>query len=129
MKNIFVLFVLFSLAIFTSCDKEELADEHLITYEADIENVGEVNFTIDNRDNTVFEKDALLLTNNSVNAVSYHWDFGNGDTSSEAQPDYDYKIHGYYNITLTITDVHGNTEHTSNEILVLCVFAEGNHDF
>lgn len=127
MKNIFLLSTLLFLAIFTSCNVEETDDDLAFAY-IETEYVSEVNFTIDNKDKTVLEKDALLLTNSSINAVSYHWDFGNGDTSSEAQPDYKYDIHGYYTVTLTITDKYDRTYEVSHEVLVLCLFGGGDHD-
>ena len=85
-------------------------------------------FTIDNDKGEVFENEALLLTNNSLNAVSYHWDFGNGDTSTKVNPAYKYDMHGSYTVTLTITDAIGNVRQSSQEILVLCVFGGGDHD-
>lgn len=84
-------------------------------------------FTINNDKGKVLENEALLLTNASKNAVSYHWDFGNGDTSNEAQPNYNYKLHGYYNVTLTVTDANGQSHQASQEILVLCIFGGGDH--
>ena len=126
MKNLLMLFILLSIAVFTSCDREGLEEQNTLTHQDD--HLAKVDFTVDNKDQTLLERDALLLTNNSINAVSYHWDFGNGDTSSEAQPDYQYKIHGYYTVTLTITDIHGNTKTTSQEILVLCLFGGEIHD-
>ena len=38
--------------------------------------------------------------NNSVNADSYFWDFGDGSTSSDQNPWHDYTQTGYYTITL-----------------------------
>ncbi len=89
---------------------------------------GKALFSINNENKELYENDALLLTNNSINAVSYQWDFGNGDTSTEAHPDYQYKIHGYYTVKLTVTDADGNTHEASDEILVLCVFGGGDHE-
>lgn len=126
MKNFLIIFVLLSFGMISSCDNNAFESQHSLTFPDD--NLGKVDFTVDNKDNTLLERDALLLSNNSENAVSYHWDFGNGDTSSEAQPDYEYKIHGYYTVTLTITDIHGKTKKTSQEILVLCLFGGGVHD-
>ena len=143
MKNIFILAALISLTIFTSCDNQKMENDFVPTnqetptllsvdktnshdnYKA---NVGSANFTINNEDYFVHEGDALLLTNNSVNAVAYHWDFGNGYTSTAAQPNYKYEIHGNYAVTLTITDAFGKTHQTSNNILVLCVFGGGDHN-
>lgn len=129
MKNIFILFALLSITIFSSCDHNEMENEHAFTYQTEIHKVGLADFTVEHDDLTLFEGDDLLITNKSENAVSYHWDFGNGDSSTEAQPNYEYEIHGYYTITLTITDSKGNIEESSEEILVLCLFGGGNHDF
>ena len=143
MKKVFILSALISVTIFTSCNKQEMEDDfvpaspelpslvtHINTDNHDISKatVGKANFTINNENNEVHEKEALLLTNNSTNAVSYLWDFGNGNTSTEADPSYKYELHGNYTVTLTITDVYGNMHQESHEILVLCVFGGGPHD-
>ena len=143
MKNIITLFALISLTIFTACDNQKMEDDFVPAnqetpdllavnktnnfgnYQA---NAGKADFTINNEDDIVNEGDILLLSNISVNAVSYHWDFGNGDTSIEAQPTYNYEIHGNRTVTLTITDSNGKTHQTSNEILVLCVFGGIDHN-
>jgi len=141
MKKIFILAALFSFTIFTSCNKEEMedsfvaADEELATQNADRHNdksmiVAQAAFTINNEDNTLWESDELLLTNNSVNAVTYHWDFGNGDTSTEANPTYNkYKMHGPFSVTLTVTDALGHAHQTSQDIVVLCIFGGALHQF
>ncbi|OZV69332.1 Kelch repeat-containing protein [Winogradskyella aurantia] len=41
--------------------------------------------------------------------VSYFWDFGNGDTSSETNPSYTFNLSGNYEVTLTVTDDDGLT--------------------
>jgi PKD repeat protein len=40
---------------------------------------------------------------------SYSWDFGDGNTSTEANPRHKYDKPGSYTITLTVTDDRGNT--------------------
>jgi len=87
----------------------------------------EASFSVDHDHKTLLEMENLKLTNNSFDAVSYHWDFGNGDTSTEANPTYSYENHGYRTVTLTITDKHGSTHSVSEEILVLCIFGGGDH--
>ena len=144
MKKTFILPALILLAIFTACNKQEVEKDLVpdnqkfssltidyATYSHDDDNTvntGIANFSIDNEDNSVYEKDPLLLTNSSANAVSYKWDFGNGDTSTEAHPTYKYQIHGSYTVTLTITDAYGNTQQASDEVMVHCLFGGGDHD-
>lgn len=143
MKNIYILLTTISLTIFAACSQQKAADELLPTTQETpdlletkktkiagnlMADAGLADFTIDNEGNSLNEGDDLLITNKSVNAVSYHWDFGNGDTSTEAQPNYKYEMHGYRTVTLTITDAHGKTHQTSHEILVLCVFGGIDHN-
>ena len=139
MKKVVLLFAVVSLAVFVSCQKEEAPGpyEHPVqelvpsldngvVYSED--QSADALFTIGNEDNELLEDDALLLTNVPEDAVSYYWDFGNGRTSTQAQPSHKYKMHGYYNITLTVTDAEGNARTGSQEVLVLCIFGGGNHD-
>ena len=138
MKTNLILLALLSLIFFAACDKQEMEPDFVDfqlesttvqpTHTTDATNAIKADFTINNEGNTLSEQEYLSVDNKSVNAVSYHWDFGNGDTSTQANPDYKYTIHGYYDVTLTITDAKGNIEQASDEILVLCVFGGGNHN-
>ena len=49
--------------------------------------------------------------------VSYHWDFGNGDTAEMTNPQYTFEEEGNYEVTLTVTDNEGLSS-TSNAILI-----------
>jgi gliding motility-associated-like protein len=42
-------------------------------------------------------------------SVSYHWDFGDGDTSNQQNPVHSYKSSATFNVTLTVTDGLGCT--------------------
>ncbi len=46
--------------------------------------------------------DKLTLENNSTNATNYLWEFGDGNSSTERMPKYNYTDSGTYNIILTI---------------------------
>ncbi len=49
----------------------------------------------------------LTLNNYSQGAVSYLWDFGNGDTSTAFEPQFGYNNTGSYTVTLTATNQYG----------------------
>lgn len=56
----------------------------------------------------------------SFNAVSYYWDFGNGDTSVLASPpSMTYDTGGVYTVSLVITDISGCTDTALYEIYVI----------
>ena len=143
MKKLIIFPLILSLAILSSCSKQAIDDgprtddpvsESMSTsYEADSQDYdqgkkGVAAFTIDNEKQKVDENEYLLVSNNSENAVSYLWDFGNGKTSTKENPSYAYKMHGNYIISLTVTDKFGNTDIHSKELIVLCVFGGGDHD-
>ena len=52
------------------------------------------------------------FNNNSVNATSYSWNFGDGNTSTEANPVHTYATSGTYSATLTATNDCGATVST-----------------
>ncbi len=43
----------------------------------------------------------------SSNGVSWHWDFGDGNTSNQENPTHIYRTPGDYEVTLTVTDGNG----------------------
>ncbi len=52
----------------------------------------------------------INAVNNSVGAVSYFWDFGNGQTSTEENPTVNYNEAGEFNIQLIATNEGGCTD-------------------
>lgn len=59
------------------------------------------------------------FTNNSQNATSYSWAFGDGSTSSESNPDHTYLADGTYTVTLTATNNCGSTVFAQVVVIVL----------
>jgi PKD repeat protein len=51
----------------------------------------------------------LTTTNTTTGAVSYSWDFGDGTTSTAAQPVHTYTSDGIYVVELTATNAGGST--------------------
>ena len=54
----------------------------------------------------------FLNTSAGVGALTYNWDFGDGATSTEAQPKHKYSQPGSYSVTLTATSADGCTSDT-----------------
>ncbi len=50
--------------------------------------------------------------------VSYVWDFGDGDNSTEPNPIHTYNDAGTYTATLTVTDIDDATDSTTTQIQV-----------
>jgi len=69
-----------------------------------IENMPVPNFTSSIRTGCAPLK--VYFTNKSVNATSYHWDFGTGESSQEENPVYEFREPGRYIVTLTAEN-HG----------------------
>lgn len=59
------------------------------------------------------------FTNNSVNALNYHWDFGDGQTSTVKNPAHTYTATGTYLVTLAITDNMNNCADTVGYTIAL----------
>lgn len=62
---------------------------------------------------------AVGFTNASSNANSYAWSFGDGSTSTEANPTHTYAAEGTYQVTLEATNECGFTAHTQTLNLVI----------
>lgn len=75
------LFLLFSV-IFLACNKKPVVD---FSWDPVTPKIGQV----------------ISFSNKSTNAKSYNWDFGNGSTSKDKEPQQVYNLVGDYVITLT----------------------------
>ena len=53
--------------------------------------------------------EAEMVPSDHLNIISYLWDFGDGETSTEQAPTHTYQMPGSYTVTLTATDNVGNT--------------------
>lgn len=51
--------------------------------------------------------------------VAWHWDFGDGATSTEERPLHTFAARGEYTVTLTVTTESGLTDSTSETLIVL----------
>ena len=60
----------------------------------------------------------ISFTNSSEKAVTYAWDFGDGNTSTAAEPRHRFFTSGVYNVTLTATNEKGKSKKTIQAITV-----------
>ncbi len=60
----------------------------------------------------------VTFTNTSTGGNIYLWDFGDGNTSTEANPIHTYEADGTYTVTLTVTNAAGTSESISYEVIV-----------
>ena len=59
----------------------------------------------------------VTFTDNSENAVEYHWEFGDGETSTEINPTHTYELPDVYTATLTVSNEAG--ESTAQEFITV----------
>ncbi|MFK7806782.1 MAG: PKD domain-containing protein [Saprospiraceae bacterium] len=60
----------------------------------------------------------VTFTNSSSSSTSYSWDFGDGNMSSDENPVHTYAMEGTYTVTLTSMDDNGQSDMTSQDIVV-----------
>jgi len=94
LSRYFLLVGFLSLVVLSSCKKEEDDDD-----DAAGNPVASFQFEVDANN---FLK--VIFTNFSQNATSYSWDFGDGETSTEASPEHTYAAAGDYEVVLTATN-------------------------
>ncbi|TVQ47865.1 MAG: PKD domain-containing protein, partial [Saprospirales bacterium] len=83
-----------------SIDIEEIRDEPEAEYDFESENL------------------SVSFSNLSENGQTYLWDFGDGNTSDEAEPEHVFDVHGEYEICLTVTNDCGE-DVICNTVLVV----------
>ncbi len=86
-----------------------------------VNNVPTVDFTFTQEDYTA------IFTNNSDNATDFTWNFGDGETSTEADPTHIYAQNGTYEVTLTASNECGET--TATETVTISVETAPTADF
>ena len=70
--------------------------------------------------NFIYTVDGTTVTfvNQSTNADNQIWDFGDGNTSLEENPTYDFGMDGIYNVTLTASNVCGPMTFTQQIVII-----------
>ena len=107
MKKLTLSLLALSLILFSSCEKEIFEDE--LAPVAGIE--------VD-RSTCVVPPCVVSFSNTSENAVSFNWDFGDGNTSNEESPQHIYSSAGTFTAQLTATGANGSVNTTTTIIKV-----------
>jgi uncharacterized protein (TIGR02145 family) len=76
------------------------------------------NFAADKT--SITEGETVNFTDQSSNdPTSWSWTFGDGGTSTEKNPSYQYNTEGTYNVTLTATNSFGSDDETKNNYITV----------
>lgn len=67
---------------------------------------------------SLYDEYTVEITNNSTNAYSYEWNWGDGNYDYTSWPIHTYASTGTYTITLKVTSIDGYTDMTSRTITI-----------
>ena len=73
----------------------------------------EIDFIGSNYTNENITFTAIDNLEPNISIVQYHWDFGDGNTSSGISPQHTYKHSGWYTVVLNVIDNYGNNYNSS----------------
>ena len=82
----------------------------------------DANFTVQEPDDLQdyhLSKDKIVTKNKSIKAQKYIWDFGDGFTSNQRNPTYEYSDTGNYEITLYATRTNGCMDSMKKKVEVI----------
>ena len=62
----------------------------------------------------------VYFTDESTNdPTSWHWDFGDGNTSAQKNPEHTYSVAGTFNVSLTVTNDYGSNTKSKDGLIVV----------
>lgn len=103
MKNLRFYLLTTSIFIFFGCQKDDNNPIALFEMDKSTATVGEV----------------IKFNNQSQNATSYEWDFGDGNISTDENPTHAYSVEGTYTVILNATGKGG--ENSTSKILTVVI--------
>lgn len=92
--------------VITSCKKEEVKDPN--APEACIDPPSEI----------IAGTPVMFSSSCSVNGLTYAWDFGDGGTSTDANPAHTFTAGGEYTVTLIVDNREGGTDEVTQTVIV-----------
>lgn len=67
----------------------------------------------------------VTFSNSSTDGISYAWDFGDGNSSTDENPSHTYAANATYSVCLTVTSADGCTDDICNDVIVSTVGLSG----
>ena len=93
---LYLIYFLFAVTLATGCKSKDMGTPPASS-------IADFSYVTDNQG---YAPCQVTFTNLSLNATGYSWDFGNGTTSTEANPTTSYSKPGLYNVKLTCTPIN-----------------------
>ncbi|MEM7219920.1 MAG: PKD domain-containing protein, partial [Pseudomonadota bacterium] len=101
-----------------------MADQNFRVYGAEVhveltpptEPVAQFTSAQDGADPLTLIFDASGSSDSNGSIVAYDWDFGDGNTSTDAMPSHTYSVGGDFTVTLTVTDNDGETASATQSV-------------
>jgi hypothetical protein len=127
MKQIFTALFICSICMLASCKKstEGLQSKTENVKPPETEALS-AKFSITVQDPiNIFENQSIKFNNASTGFKTCVWEFGNTTKTQQKEPTMSYPMHGYYTVQLTVFDDKGNSAGTTQDISILCLFANG----
>ena len=78
-------------------------------------------FDISTGDSVCFGETCYFDTTGSASLTSWHWDFGDGNTSTQLLPSHTYLSPGFYNVIFSYTDLNGCFDSTTHNVSVFAL--------
>ena len=108
-----------TLTVISETGCEAISTEHVCVGEVDPGDPEcEAWFEVLNTDSLTVEFVSYFETQDSAAAVSWLWDFGDGNTSTEENPTHEYDTAGIYEVSLTIISETGCEASTTEHVCV-----------
>jgi len=87
--------------------------------------IGKVDFAVDETNGSAPLTIRFSDRSSVPGAVSWAWDFGDGNTSSERNPSHTYNANGLYNVRLSVTGENGIAVSQKNALIIVGALPSG----
>jgi gliding motility-associated-like protein len=104
---------LYSVTVFDVCGSSPVSDSVLVT----VNPSPEADLTYKPNDPSSLAPDVNFF-DQSLNPITWHWNFGDGDSSLIEDPPHTYQAPGEYDVTLIVTNIYGCVDSITYKVIV-----------